>query len=338
MRKLDMPGPTSRARDEARLDLNDDCINCHGDIADEWADSLHRHAYDDPMFAEALDREARGLAFCRSCHAPEADPRHEPDARRAALGVGCVGCHVVDGEILAGPGSAASGPGSTSSAPHALRREAAFAGTAACAGCHEFAFPGRRPGRALGMQRTVGEHARSAASEQSCQSCHMPPRAGADGRIHRGHDFAVVDEPRMLAAAASISAERGPSSEPGTETVVVRLRPRALGHAFPTGDLFRRLLVRVEAEDGSWAEDRYLSRHFAMERVGTGAGAIKVELADDRVGVGTEATELRVVLPPALADRPVRWRVVYQRVLEAAPGSDRRAEVWDERELAAGLL
>ncbi|NVB40372.1 hypothetical protein G6O69_21210 [Pseudenhygromyxa sp. WMMC2535] len=328
-RAATMPGPTTAERDDDRLTSQAGCETCHADIAEEWSRSLHHASHDDPMFQEALSRESKP-AFCRGCHVPEADPRAEADPRRAALGVGCVGCHLIPGEdgLLAGPGV------DEPSMPHALRREPGFATSQACAGCHEFAFPSRgREGVGLLMQRTISEHARSPRRHEPCQGCHMPPTVGVGGAVHRSHDFRVVDEPRMFAAAATISAARV-ELESGAERVSVELRPRALGHDFPTGDLFRRLAVRVEGP--GWSEERYLARRFAMQRMRSGA-TVKIEVGDDRVDAG-DLAEVQVVVPDALRGVELRWRVLYQRVLESSPGAPHRAEVWDERELAGGVL
>ncbi len=391
-----MPGPSARERGDDRIALNEDCVTCHDEIAQEWAGSLHARSFVDPMFQASIQRE-RSPEFCRSCHAPEADPRREPDSRRAQLGVSCVGCHVVGDEILAGPGD-----GRSERAPHGLRRELEFASSAACGGCHEFAFPKRGVHNAAPlMQQTMREHSRSAAHQTPCQDCHMPPTkkaprscaAGAEhdtnarergqgvgvpehdtnarergqgvgvpgralpdtgagpatvppskpaeldmpsacptlGEVHRGHGFAVASEPRMLRAAARIDAVREPGS------LRVTLEPRLVGHAFPTGDLFRRLLVRVETDDGRLVEERYLARHFGAERFAE-AGAMKVELSDDRVGVGFGPRVVEVPIPATLADESLRWIVRYQRVLETPAGAEHLAQVWDETELAVGLL
>lgn len=327
-RSVAMPGPTTREREHDRLDQNDECERCHADIAQEWRGSLHRAAYTDPMVQAAITQED-DASFCRSCHAPEADPRAEPDPRRAAIGVGCVGCHVVDGEILAAP----AGEREHESAPHPLRRESAFAGPEACAGCHEFWFPRHE----LIMQRTFGEHRRSKLSDRPCQSCHMPPTASG-GAVHRGHGFHVVGEPRMLRAAARITGARE-VDEQGRAVVRVTLEPRAVGHAFPTGDLLRRLLVRVESEhdDDRCVAERFLARRFAYERVGEGA-VRRVEVEDDRVGVAREPRIVELVLPSACVEQPLRWSVIYQRVLDTPVGNEQAAVVWDQTEVASQRL
>lgn len=331
-RDPEMPGPTTRERDDDRLAQNDDCEGCHVDIAREWRGSLHRASYSDPMLQAAIAGED-DASFCRSCHAPEADPRTEPDPRRAAIGVGCVGCHVVDQEILAAPAHDQD----HETAPHPVRRVSSFAGPDACAGCHEFWFPSvGRAGHELIMQRTIGEHRRSQARDQACQACHMPPTASEGGEVHRSHGFHVVGEPRMLRAAARITGARE-VDEQGRAIVRVTLEPRAVGHAFPTGDVHRRLRVRVEGDDDRCVAERFLARHFALARTGPGA-AVRVELDDDRVGVGREPQIVELALPSACVDQPLRWSVTYQRVLDTPIGDEQAAIVWDQTELVSQQL
>jgi hypothetical protein len=325
------PGRGSRTDSNARLDRNDECIACHADIAREWSHSLHRQSFEDPMFQAALARE-RKVEFCRSCHAPESDPRREPTVREAAAGVACVTCHLdgKDAAVLAGPSSRAGAD--DREVPHALRRTAELASPEACAGCHEFWFPsGGRAGHQLKMQRTLSEHEHSELADRSCQSCHMPP-ARSDGAVHHDHGFTVVGEPRMLRAAVAIEATR---PEPGR--VVIELRPRAVGHAFPTGDLFRRLVVELHADDGSWSTQRVLAREFVDQRVGHGQ-LIRVERSDERVGVGRGPRVVEFELPAELHARPLRWVLVYERALEDARGSRWQADLWDRTPFAEGEL
>jgi hypothetical protein len=331
---LVMPGPAKGPRDEQRLDRNDDCVACHADIASEWSHSLHRQSYSDPMFQTALARE-HAPAFCRSCHAPEGDPRHEPSPRAAEAGVACVSCHVTgfdDATVLAAPDPGAD----DSDVPHPLRRAPEFAQVDACARCHEFWFPSDgRAGDELKMQRTVAEHARSAFADESCQACHMAP-ARSGGPVHRGHRFAVAKQPATLRAAVAIDATR---PEPGR--VVIELSPRLVGHAFPTGDLFRRLAVELhapaQAGRPAWSDQRLLARHFGARRVGEGQ-IIKIERSDDRVGIGSGARVIEFELPAELHDRPVEWVLIHERVLEASIGAEQRADIWDRTPFARGTL
>jgi hypothetical protein len=138
----------------------------------------------------------------------------------------------------------------------------------------------------------------------------------------------------MLRAAVTITATR---PEPGR--VILELSPRLVGHAFPTGDLFRRLSVELHSEvDGqSWSAQRVLGRHFGSQRVGAGQ-VIRVERDDDRIGVGRGPTIVEFTLPPELHDRPITWELIHERALEASSGVDRHAQIWDRTSFARGRL
>lgn len=294
-----MPTPY-RGRVEAAVALNATCVGCHADEAAAWSRSMHRHAYDNRAFQAALALEPTD--FCRGCHAPEANP--SAPAVAVELGVACVTCHVTTpGSVLAGP----SGPRGAS-APHAVIRSAAFAGSASCASCHEFPFPGAPSNEdARLMQTTLREHARSDASARGCTSC------------HRAHAFDEVRDPAWLRQQLRVRAELVAAA--GKRSARLTLEQAAPGHAFPTGDLFRRLAVRVGAET------RYLARHFERRRELTG---------DDRV-----LDEPRVVEVPLLADQrlPVAWSVTLERVATIGTGADpAHAMIESEVLLHAGVL
>ena len=315
-----MPGPATVG---ARLDAptrNRECEACHVEIAAEWRGSLHQRSYVDPEFARALEREPQ--PFCRGCHAPEADPRAPAPAPLAALGVACVTCHApaglsadavlaVLGDSHAAPHAVLAGPGDSHAAPHAVVASAAFAGAPACAACHEFEFPGR----AAPMQMTVREHAASRFAATSCADCHMPWTGDGASR-HRSHVFAASRDPALLQRSLRVEATRGPG------VVALRLVPAAVGHAVPTGDLFRRLLVEAEARGAAGAvvgrDARTLERRFERRRESS-LRTVQVEVADDRPGApgSREADGAAVVLLELGAEAdvyPVRWRVVHQRV------------------------
>jgi hypothetical protein len=197
------------------------CAACHADIAAEQRGSFHQRAFVDPAFQTALSAEP--LAFCRGCHAPEADPARDPPPALAALGVACTSCHV--------------------------ERDAPHTATARvdCARCHEFDFPdaAKRPTPEK-MQATASEHAASGRSETACAGCHMP-MVGEGARRHRSHAFASTRDPQQIARALTVTAARR------GERASLMIAAGEVGHAFPTGDLFRRLAVTavVVGEDGA---------------------------------------------------------------------------------------
>lgn len=317
-----MPGP-ARGRKADAVRENAACVGCHAAAATEWRASLHARANVEPTYRRAFAIEP--LPFCRGCHAPEADPFEPESADVSALGVACVTCHVTDGGVLAAPRTDGH---DDARAPHAITRDARFASRAACASCHEFAFPTAlaRPTRSAGdmMQTTAIEHAASPAASTSCAECHMP----RDGGRARSHAFVASRDAATVKRAVAVRATRtGPS------TARIELTPRAPGHAFPTGDLFRRVEVLAEATGPDTMvlgrEARYLTRHFEPRRSGQGQRLLR----DDRVMFETVHVDLDVGVAA-----PISWRVAYQRVEHPSGADDGDAALDGEIVLGEGVL
>ncbi|MFO0591839.1 MAG: hypothetical protein U0441_30105 [Polyangiaceae bacterium] len=326
---LPRPG-RGRMLDAVKRDT--ECQQCHPDEAEEQRRSFHRRSAVDPAYRAAFAIEPS--PFCEGCHAPEvaldaavvaaARDSHAPAAALEkaapaaviAMGVGCVTCHVTeDGAILAAPREGGSAD-SASPRGHAVRRSRAFAAAGGCAGCHEFPFPRGVVGKDDGdfMQTTVREHARSKGADRGCADCHMPLVSG-----RRSHAFAEVRDPAWLRERLHASAARVDEG-----TVRITLVQSDPGHAFPTGDLFRRLAVGCEVRSSRGevlARDvRYPRRHFDVT---TGMFG-RVLTADDRVFDAPVEIDLDV---SAAAERiapgggaKVRWWVIHQRVATAGAG------------------
>ncbi|MDG1479336.1 MAG: hypothetical protein P8R54_07075 [Myxococcota bacterium] len=191
---------------------------------------------------------------CATCHAPQvaawSESRHavaysNPIFQHSwaeTQDPWCLTCHLPDDGVTCGT-------------CHGLKKQT-------CADCHEFDLPQALGGAASGTlgQSTVSEWRASgaAAAGTGCIDCHPPhhPAGGHDrGRVRAAVDAAVVARGDTVEAAISVDG---------------------IGHAFPTGDPFRRLqlsvcadltctqpLARVELErrlertdDGSWMLDR----------------------------------------------------------------------------------
>lgn len=313
-----MPGPSQpgyarggRAAEDA------ECMKCHASTAREHQASLHGHAFDDPSFQRGY--RAEPIAFCRGCHAPESDPRAEPDSFAASHGVTCVTCHRPDSS---GPILSATSPlrtvesGSDRRAPHDVVRVADF-GTRACASCHEFSFPGaERLGERGRMQKTMTEHLASEAKDQSCASCHMP--RGERGKA--SHRFTASRDPAVLASAVTVDVQRIEGR------AVVTIHGRGVGHAFPTGDLFRRLVLRVETNHGPL--ERPFERTFRSIR--DGDRQIRMESRDGRP---SPTAHVELALP---AGTP--YTLLYQRITGVAQTPPFAATVEDETVIARGSL
>lgn len=338
-----LPQPARRGeapRDvTARLALDEGCRRCHTQAAHEHAGSQHTGSWSSDAFQHAFTVEPR--AFCQRCHAPEepaATAVGEVSPAAASLGVGCVTCHVQPGTdvVWAAPPTAETEATAASDerVPHPIARSPAFAGPQACAACHEFPFPdsGLRE-QPLAMQRTITEHARSANASRSCADCHMPRDADGD----RSHAFPGAYDRATLARALAIEATR-----PAPTTVHLRLRAGEVGHAVPTGDLLRRLMLEVivdgPAGAAAFTARRWYGRRYGPLHQASGI-TVRGELGDDRIGPDPEADarEATFELPAALAGQPVRWRIVHQRVAQHSR-NPRTAPIEGELEFASGVL
>jgi hypothetical protein len=302
------PGPAPRARAFDAAAWNARCEGCHAEIAAEWRASLHHRAYTDPMFQRQLAREP--FAFCRGCHAPEASPSGDGPEGLRTLGVGCVTCHVVGDQILAvrkGDGAARDGE------HHPLTRSATLEAPAACGACHQFAFPGE-PARQepLLMQSTMDEHARGPHGNQPCASCHLPLVPGGATGQHRSHAFSASRDEALVRAAVLV--EEGPFTD---NTLTLRLRPGAVGHAFPTGDMLRRLLLVIDVLDAEGRSvehaERALGRHFGFTHTPNRAPR-RVVARDDRVGAGADPVVLRHAARRSPPGGHLRYALRYERV------------------------
>lgn len=308
------PGPQLRSAGLAPNDLaqwNRGCEGCHAEIAAEWRSSRHHVAYTNESFQAALEREPEDTrGFCVRCHAPESKARVGADGA-ARLGVACITCHVPLGPVLAVESSSAS--------PHASFASLSFRSVDACKSCHEFELPRhRRPGL---MQCTVSEHQES-GSELSCSACHMPKRSG-----HRSHAFPGGYDEAFVRDALEVDAAIVGSR------ATIRIVPRRVTHAVPTGDLFRRLAVEVwpigVGGERLAPVRRYLARHYED------GGGERVEVSDDRPHLTARLVHFE--LPAAARDR-FEWRVRYERVGFHRGDDEAKAEVESAFLIASGAV
>jgi hypothetical protein len=205
---------------------------------------------------------------------------HAPAAARAGVGVGvdCMSCH--------------------GAAPHEKTKKTSTSG---CATCHEFTFDDGRPEL---VQKTVSEHAASEYAGVSCTECHMPSREG-----HKDHRFLSGHAPERIASAVHVEVARAGAALRATIRVDA-------GHAFPTGDMFRRARLVVFAE-GARGEivanaERTFGRTWGALRAGEHAGA-RTQESDTRIrGAWSDTVALDDPSAPIVR---VRWSLLYERVI-----------------------
>ena len=322
-----MPGPWGSGAPLAAnrvLDLNRGCVNCHKDVAAEWQESLHAKAYTHAEFQRALQIEP--LPVCKGCHAPDVNPEAKDVAAVQKLGVSCVTCHVVAQGIVAAPGTAAE-------KTHPVLRRASFATVEACANCHQFAFPGESTRSPLNlMQSTVNEFLAQGNAAMGCPGCHMQRTETG----HRSHRFDVTRNAAFLQSALHVTAVRKDAHH-----VEIRLTSRHVGHAFPTGDLFRRLTVEVQALGPEYsqveAHTQCLTREFET-MVTTGGVKHRRPVSDTRIPASGVLPPLVFEWENNINEYPVHYRVLYQRVQHPAMVGQPDAELAGEIELASGEL
>ncbi|MFK7985364.1 MAG: hypothetical protein AB8I08_04970 [Sandaracinaceae bacterium] len=269
-----------------------ECVRCHAPTTA----SFGAHAWTDPIVVAERGDDTTG--WCGSCHRPSGpstggQPANAPSTNEPSSGVGCVDCHVDQGVVLSPRSPTASGL-----AAHAMRA-AEWDGVRECAGCHEFRFPGANDTRNVvfdpegWLQRTASEWRSSPARQrgETCVSCHMP-----DG----GH--------AMRAAEGQLEVSARARSTDGGANALVTLTARGMGHAFPTGDMYRALEVRVWAPGApERAVTQRLTRHFAR-----GADRLRREVLDTRLVPGEPRRVLLRVSGSNLSE--LRWSVSLLRL------------------------
>jgi hypothetical protein len=328
------PAPAPAAPVTPAAAASDDpatCAGCHPAEHAEWRGSRHASAWVDPVFQAEF---ARGRpAWCVGCHAPlAADPLAVDDRDpRVSQGVGCAGCHVRDGRMV----SLRAAPGS----PHATEIDPAFATTALCARCHEFAFPILGAGGRLErytdepMQATVSQFLQSGlAGAMHCGDCHAATGAG--------HAFPGSHDPAMVASALDISLCHAPPAAPASAAgregaLVIDIANRGAGHNVPTGGVHRFMALRAwrsSAPERLW--EAYLGRRFRPLAGGGKETVLDTTLAPD------ERRRFRVAverLGPGAEPVNVELRYVYA-LDEHAPvdGAVLSRVIWHQRTSVAG--
>jgi hypothetical protein len=270
------------------------------------------------VFRSALAAE-EPREFCVACHAPN---RSSAASSPTHAGIGCRECHV-------GIELDASGEG------HTHVTVAGSAGTVkSCATCHEFSFPGARQHEEK-LQLTASEHDQSSFARVACAACHMP-RVGGWFSSHHSHAFAEARDEAQLRGALRTSVER-----PDASHVSLTLSAHDVGHAFPTGDLFRRLVVEAEVIGPDYAflgeRRRDLARHFTDLPGLDRRHGERVATADDRVPADG-AQRVDFDFGDVARGRTIAWQVRYERVLHLNPTHEADAEVESSVLLDRGQL
>ncbi|MEZ4371524.1 MAG: hypothetical protein R3B07_11895 [Polyangiaceae bacterium] len=177
------------------------------------------------------------------------------------------------------------------------------------------------------MQSTLTEHAESRARDRPCAACHMPLSAGL-----RDHGFEQVRDPAWLRKRLKVEARRT-----AWRSLEIELSQTNPAHAFPTGDLFRRLEVGAELvdEQGSVVthDVTYMRREFRAPSSGVG----REQVADERLFNDPRTLELDVACDSSRRGH-LRWWVSLQRVTFEGDTDRTRTEIDSESRIAEGKI
>ncbi len=273
------------------MQTSKDCAPCHEAAYRNWNKTRHRVALTNELYRESHEREPS--PWCVNCHAPLRLSGSEKQPYLEDEGVSCLVCHAREGKILVKQQPAASlgahsGDTQTASLPVPPQRVPAHtpgtkmasvpapgSGVRAhsyliderlkderfCEGCHEFNFPtaatAMREGNALHytgqpMQSTVSEYRSSAFyGSVTCSGCHLFPYTAVSHSFPGGHALDRLKNDLRLEVTRTAPGQ-----------ITLRVYAQGIGHAFPTGDLFRTLRVRLSDSMYDHAEELELRHYF----------------------------------------------------------------------------
>jgi len=224
---------------ESNRENSKDCGSCHIEIYEEWKSTRHKVAFTNELYQESHKKEP--LIWCVNCHAPlmkaDGDSEKIEDRILTEEGISCIVCHKRGDKILTAH---------TPSNPkeHEYLEVKEMKRSEFCENCHQFNFPvgtGNVPHKNFKysnqpMQNTFTEWQMSYFyGKETCQDCHMQPKDG-----YKTHLFPGGHNKDYLSKTFSLDLTK--ISNTNMQITIIGKR---LGHAFPTGDLFRTLVVRL---------------------------------------------------------------------------------------------
>jgi len=245
------------------------CGTCHDNIYNDWSNSMHAKAIEDPVFKSdylhALDEQGEEVrAYCFYCHAPIV--RYTGDVylknQISGEGINCDFCHSVQSVDLenpknpfkVNPGSTEYGPYQNASSPaHLTEYSELHTQSEFCAGCHEL-----KNNNGVLVLGTYSEWKQSPYADKDiqCQNCHMPKVPGmpiVDPKVKRSelnmtsHLFLGGHSEINLQHAATLRTEL--KLDQGKALVTVFVTNAESGHKLPTGIPARKIILQVRLLD-----------------------------------------------------------------------------------------
>jgi hypothetical protein len=268
------PVPVAAGNASAAAFPSAENCGCHSTLVDEWSQSLHRQALEDPIFKTKVaqaDAATNGKIgpFCRKCHGPVAVMMGESDKDTAAMSpsaaqsIGCMFCHQAVGnteplgnvsqllELTLTRRAQIENP----QAPHPAVYSPFHATSEICGGCHNV----NHPINGMHLESTFREWAASPQGKAGtqCQDCHMSQKPGQVGPSTGSAAYGAPERPniyqmtftgaqvalgnpelatQMLQSAATLEMDAPKVVKAGEDaSVTVKITNSGAGHYLPTG-------------------------------------------------------------------------------------------------------
>ncbi len=294
-----------------------DCAPCHTRVYRNWQNSRHKVALTNELYEESHAREPS--PWCVNCHAPLRLIGSEKTPYRGEEGISCLACHVRGGEILTGALPVPGNPADKGKLAHKYRIDTQFKDERLCENCHEFNFPTAASAMSEGkdfhyteqpMQSTVSEYRGSAFyGKVTCQGCHLFRDTADSHMFPGGHALERLKKDLRV----EVFRENAGS-------LTLRIYASAIGHAFPTGDLFRTLRVIIYDETLQELKQVEL-RHFFETHPATASNPqspLRLRVADETLPPPkTDYLSVReFVLPWPARSRKVRTELYIDYLSE----------------------
>lgn len=284
------------------------CGECHVDIYKMWQKSLHSKAMKDPAFLavfkdKRVQASERTRGHCLQCHAPtfHYNPGLGLQSDVAQEGVTCDFCHSIQ-EMAPGDtkkpfvvqsGKLKRGPYKDSVSPvHETKQSDLFESGELCGGCHEMRNLLGTPIITTYSEWRDGYYQKK--GKVNCQGCHMPlapgltvtsalqptkrrinlhsfPGGRSRVQLHDALELRLLEEVRAY----------------GKMTLKFGLTNTGVGHAIPTGNPLRKIVVEFQAHG---AFDEIL--HEAKTEIGRQFGDKNGKALATDVGIFLDAAQI----------------------------------------------
>lgn len=268
------------------------CGKCHLDIYNQWRESLHAAALNNPAFKTAYlesfwDNPEESRQLCLGCHAPIAvamdDFKFEREVSKE--GVTCDVCHSIV-EVESSPwgfssktqvGKTKYGPRAAGMSPaHQIAYSPLQTSSLLCARCHEYV---NKNGVSILSTYSEWKEGPYAKDGVQCQDCHMPLVKGVvvspevkevrreEINLHLlagGHSITQLKKAMKLEI---VNIEKFDSQV----KVTLELINRGSGHMVPSGIPSRRLVLTVTAQGalGQKVRESLIYEKILVDKDGT---------------------------------------------------------------------